>query len=446
VSDLPAGWAWTRLKDLAAVQPRAMSDGPFGSNLKSSHYVDAGPRVIRLQNIGFGEFIDQKAHITEKHFEDLRAHEARAGDLVVASLGQDLPRSCLVPPTVGPAIVKADCIRVRLHPSLDARYVNYALQRPDLRHAVADQVHGVGRPRLGMAGIKDLSIPLAPRAAQERIVAAIEEHLSRLDAAEASLRSAERRSVLLESRTADEAFLSLDSRLPIGELAEVRGGIQKQPKRKPKNNPAPFLRVANVGKGRIDLADVHEAELFEGELDRYRLRSGDLLVVEGNGSPDQIGRSAVWRGEIEDCVHQNHLIRVRPGPHLDPEFLGLYWNAPSTRAQLTAVASSSSGLHTLSSAKVKRVEVPKVPLPEQRAIAEQLAAQLAALAHLRTSLGTARGRHGALRRSILAAAFSGQLVPQDPGDEPASVVLDRIRAERAAATPTRRTRAQAASR
>jgi type I restriction enzyme S subunit len=90
----------------------------------------------------------------------------------------------------------------------------------------------------------------------------------------------------------------------------------------------------------MDLGDVHDVELFEGELDRYRLQSGDLLVVEGNGSPNQIGRSAVWHGEIEDCVHQNHLIRVRPGPGLDPEFLGLYWNSPSARAQLTAVAST----------------------------------------------------------------------------------------------------------
>ena len=208
----------------------------------------------------------------------------------------------------------------------------------------------------------------------------------------------------------------------------------------------PFLRVANVGQGRMDLAEVHEVELFEGELDRYRLRSGDLLVVEGNGSPDQIGRSAVWHGEIEDCVHQNHLIRVRPGPSIDPEFLGLYWNAPATRAQLTSVASSTSGLHTLSTAKVKRVEVPEVPLPEQRAIVEQLAAQIAAFTHLRASLRMAQGRNESLRRSILAAAFTGNLVSQSPDDEPASALLMDIRAQGAASAPTRRTRTNPGSR
>jgi type I restriction enzyme S subunit len=184
MTDLPKGWEWTTLGELGAPEPRAITDGPFGSNLKSSHYVDAGPRVIRLQNIGLGEFVDEEAHISEEHFETLRAHEAEPGDLVVASLGQDLPRACIVPATLGPAIVKADCIRVRLHSEIDARFVNYALQRSALKRAVADKVHGVGRPRLGMVGIKELSIPLPPRAEQDRIVAAIEEHLSRIDAAE----------------------------------------------------------------------------------------------------------------------------------------------------------------------------------------------------------------------------------------------------------------------
>lgn len=440
MTDLPAGWELARLEDIAANEPRSMTDGPFGSNLKSSHYAEDGPRVIRLQNIGFGNFVDEKAHISREHFESLRAHEVRNGDLVVASLGQDLPRNCLIPPHVGDAIVKADCIRVRLHPGVNPRFVNYALQRPALRRSVADQVHGVGRPRLGMAGIRALPVPLPPRLEQERIVDAIEEHLSHLDAAEAALRTGATRLDFLERRAVDEAFRSLDVRAPIGDLAEVRGGIQKQPKRKPKDNRAPFLRVANVGHGRMSLGEVHEIELFEGELERYRLQHGDLLVVEGNGSPDQIGRSAVWHGEIEGCVHQNHLIRVRPGPKLDAEFLGLYWNAPATRAQLTAVSSSTSGLHTLSTAKVKRIGVPAVPLEQQRSVVEMLSGQIAHFARLRASLAIATAHHESLRRSILAAAFSGKLVPQDPADEPASALLEQIHTERERAGPRRRSR------
>jgi type I restriction enzyme S subunit len=445
VSELPDGWARSTLETLAAAEARAMTDGPFGSNLKSSHYTDTGPRVIRLQNIGFGEFIDEKAHISEGHFESLRAHEVMAGDLVVASLGQDLPRSCVVPEHVGPAVVKADCIRIRLHPAVNPRYVNYALQRPALRVAVSKQTHGVGRPRLGMTGIKELSIPLPGRREQDRIVAAMEEHLSRLDAANDWLRSAELRLEALETRMVDDAFRAFDDRVPVGQLAEVRGGIQKQPKRRPRENPAPFLRVANVGNNRLDLSDVHEIELFEGELPKYRLEPGDLLVVEGNGSPGQIGRSAVWQGEIADCVHQNHLIRVRPGSSLDPRFLGLYWNARSTREQLTAVASSTSGLYTLSTAKVARVEVPLVPLSDQVNVVSRLTAGLDAIDRLRSVLRAAEARQRSVRRSILTAAFSGRLVPQDSSEEPAAALLKRIRADRAAAPLSRQTTKVSAS-
>lgn len=108
------------------------------------------------------------------------------------------------------------------------------------------------------------------------------------------------------------------------------------------------------------------------ELPRLRLRRGDLLVVEGNGSASQIGRAAVWDGSIADCVHQNHLIRVRAREGLLPRYLGLLWNSPAVREELTSVSSSSSGLHTLSVAKLKRLVLPVPPIGEQQRIVEIL--------------------------------------------------------------------------
>src|SRR5688572_31007552 len=108
---LPNSWSEATVEELACSDVGSLTDGPFGSNLKSSHYTDSGPRVIRLQNIGDGRFLDERAHISAAHFERLRKHEALAGDVVVAMLGAELPRACLVPAHLGPAIVKADCVR-----------------------------------------------------------------------------------------------------------------------------------------------------------------------------------------------------------------------------------------------------------------------------------------------------------------------------------------------
>ncbi len=188
--ELPPRWAWARLQDLVAAEPRAITDGPFGSNLKTVHYTETGPRVIRLQNIGDGEFRREDAHISSDHYESLLAHSVRPDDLIVASLGQSLPRACLVPNWVPPAIVKADCIRVRLHPEVNRSYVNLALQDPRLRRETDVDIKGVGRPRLGLQKIRQLPVPVAPRAEQDRIVEAVEEHFSRLTAANSAVSAA----------------------------------------------------------------------------------------------------------------------------------------------------------------------------------------------------------------------------------------------------------------
>lgn len=181
MSELPSGWEWARLEDLGAPMDRAITDGPFGSNLKSEHYAESGARVIRLQNIGDGRFRDERAYISMERFEALRAHEVREGDLIVASLGDTPPRACLVPTLGGPAIVKADCIRIRLSSHVDSHWVLHTLTSPQTKNFAASLIKGVGRPRLGLAQIRALRVPVPPLAEQRRIVATLEEYFYRLD-------------------------------------------------------------------------------------------------------------------------------------------------------------------------------------------------------------------------------------------------------------------------
>ena len=311
-------------------------------------------------------------------------------------------------------------------------FLKHYLDHVDFRQYVT----GTTRLKLTQRAMNSISVPVPSLKEQKRIVAAIEEHFSRLDAAGTTLRQSLTRLDALRSSTLADAFHSRRD-LPctwhwsiLGGVAEVKSGIQKQPKRKPNKNPAPFLRVANVLRGELLLDQIHEIELFDGELERYRIRHGDLLVVEGNGSPAQIGRAATWSDQIANCVHQNHLIRVSPGPELSPKFLSLYWNAPHTASLLRDVASSTSGLYTLSTRKIKVIPIPIAPLSEQERIATRVDGQLEKHDRLRESIRYALDRVTFLRRSVLATAFSGRLVPQDPEDEPASVLLERIAASR----------------
>ncbi|WP_124812101.1 restriction endonuclease subunit S [Micromonospora globispora] len=154
------GWPVVSLGDIASSERRSITDGPFGSNLTSAHYTDAGARVVRLQNIGDGVFREADAFISLDHYRSLIAHDVRPGDLVLASLGDQLPRAAVVPDLGGPAIVKADCIRIRPRPDVDPMWAVYACRSSRAKRWAAAHVHGVGRQRLGMKGIKDIPLPL----------------------------------------------------------------------------------------------------------------------------------------------------------------------------------------------------------------------------------------------------------------------------------------------
>lgn len=158
----------------------------------------------------------------------------------------------------------------------------------------------------------------------------------------------------------------------VDDLFLVTGGIQKSSKRRPRKNHFPYLRVANVQRGRLDLREIERFELFDGELDRLRLLVGDLLVVEGNGSDSEIGRCARWQGEIEDCVHQNHLIRCRPMLRDLEHYLLLFLNSPAGMTTMKNLAVTTSGLYNLSVAKIRSIRFPLPPIGEQARIRERV--------------------------------------------------------------------------
>jgi type I restriction enzyme, S subunit len=204
--ELPKGWVWATVEQLAAPEPNSITDGPFGSNLKTVHYQDCGPRVIRLQNVKDGEFADEPAHISDAHFERLRKHEIHAGDLVIASLGDNPPRACIIPSFVGPAIVKADCIRFKPHSALAAPYLNAALNCEPTRRRVKKLLHGIGRPRLSLGEVRAIVLPVPPPAEQLRIVAEVDRRLSVVRETETQVDADLRRGERLRQSILSRAF------------------------------------------------------------------------------------------------------------------------------------------------------------------------------------------------------------------------------------------------
>jgi type I restriction enzyme S subunit len=214
--ELPRGWAWSQLGSITAVEDGAMCDGPFGSKLKTEHYIgEPGFAVVRLGNIGIGEFLwGKEGHITREHFESLPGNHISPGDLLVAGLADPLVRCCEAPANLGPAVNKADCFRLRLHRLINRFFVCQFLNSPVAKSFAAEENHGMTRERINLANAKSIPIPLPPLAEQHRIVAKVDELMALCDQLEQQLSQADQqRRRLLEAVLAE----ALGGRLPTGQ-------------------------------------------------------------------------------------------------------------------------------------------------------------------------------------------------------------------------------------
>ncbi|HRE83481.1 MAG TPA: restriction endonuclease subunit S [Opitutaceae bacterium] len=191
------------------------------------------------------------------------------------------------------------------------------------------------------------------------------------------------------------------------QLGMTYGGLTKNPKRAKLPKQLPYLRVANVYANELRLDEIEYIGVSDSELTKLLVRKGDLLIVEGNGSKDQIGRLAIWDGSIESCVHQNHLIKVRPVEAQMSKWI-LHWlQSPGGRQNVELVASSTSGLFTLSVSKVGNLAIPVPPLAEQTRIVAEVERRLSVVGQLEKVLTANLHRAKHLRQSILQMAFTG---------------------------------------
>lgn len=200
----PKGFVSQPLRSIAI----KFSDGPFGSNLKSAHYVDKGVRVIRLQNIGVGNFVDDDAaYISESHFKKLNKHECLPGDVLVGTLGSPNIRACVQPQWLLKALNKADCVQIRVNPQLaTVEYICALLNIPSVENMAHSLVLGQTRARISMGRLRDLNLPIAPKNMQDRFTAMISQLKCKVQTAE------------IASNAADTLFSSLQYRAFRGEL------------------------------------------------------------------------------------------------------------------------------------------------------------------------------------------------------------------------------------
>jgi type I restriction enzyme S subunit len=276
-----------------------------------------------------------------------------------------------------------------------ARHFDLLLDRPEAVDALEQTI-------LQLA-VRGLLVPQDP--ADEPFVERIDD--AHATAGHASVRRTLKHDGTREPRTGETHVPPTPSAwkwLPIDVFCEVQGGIQKTPLRRPVKHHFPYLRVANVQRGALNLGEVARYELTDDELERWRLRTGDLLVVEGNGSEDEIGRCAIWDGSIDPCVFQNHLIRVRPHVAAAVRFVALVLNSPDGIAEMRRLAITTSGLFNLSVGKIRKIAIPMPPRAEQQRILARVDELRGLCADLRQRLQQAQATQSNLADALVATA------------------------------------------
>ncbi|GAB2742796.1 hypothetical protein GCM10027019_22850 [Melaminivora jejuensis] len=204
---------------------------------------------------------------------------------------------------------------------------------------------------------------------------------------------------------------------------------------------AKVLRLTAIKDGSVDLREHKQGAWSVEEAEPFAVSEGDLLIVRGNGSLTLVGRAGLVRSVKEQVAYPDTIIRLRVVESVvSPAWVGLVWDSHFVRSHLERRARTSAGIYKIAQSDIVTVVVPIPSLMEQEYIQQALAQQLEQVAAMQSAAETALKQSTAQRQNILRAAFAGQLVPQDPADEPASALLERIRAERAAQGPARKPR------
>lgn len=431
MSDVPAGWATAALGDVA-------SWGSGGTPTRTVHRYYGGeiPWAV-IGDLNDGVVSQCSTAITEEGLRESSAKLVPPGTVLIAMYGSI---GKLGIAGVEMATNQAIAFATPISELLDRRYLfHYLASQRDRLTSVGK---GATQQNIGQAVLKAWPIPVPPLAEQDRIVGAIEEHLSRLDAADRLLQQASLRLAHLEEAIEGRLLVGL---WPLEQLATVSEFVTDGDHRPPPRvaTGVPHLTARSVRNGRLSLEGCTfvSEEGYRQTSARYKPIEGDVIVT----CVGTVGEVAVVPAGLRFSADRNlAAVRLARDAPVTPEFMAAVLSTRPLKRTLQTASGSTAQPH-LYLRDLRAVEIPVPPLREQEALVAELDYLTTGRQHLESSLVAARHRAQGFRRSLLSAAFSGQLIPQDPADEPASVLLERVRSERTSNRATRRSGKVAAS-
>ena len=505
---LPNGWALATISELIG-RSGIFVDGDWVESKDQDPSGDV--RLIQLADVGDGVYLDKSSRfLTANKSRELKCTYLVRGDVLIARMPDPLGRACIYPGDPKTSITAVDVCIVRTGVNgPDHHWLVWFVNSPEFRDNVALLQSGSTRKRISRKNLATIALPLPPLPEQHRIVAEIEKQFTRLDASTAALNRVQanlkryRASLLkaacegklvpteAELAQSEGRYYEPADRLLERILSERRARWDSQEKRRGKykepvapdtsdlpelpegwvwamvdallieplsngrsvktaSGGFPVLRLTALRQGQIDQSEFKNGAWAAQEAERFLIREGDFFASRGNGSIKLVGIGGLVGPVQTPVAYPDTLIRFRLHPEVAITFFAHLWNSSMIREQLESMARTTAGIYKVNQQDLSLCRIPLPPLAEQRRIVAEVERRLSVVQQAEAAVKANLARAERLRQSILKQAFSGKLVPQDPNDEPASVLLERIRAEReaaaSAAKPKRRaTRRRAGS-
>ncbi|MDL2398447.1 restriction endonuclease subunit S [Rhizobium mayense] len=438
---VPESWSWTSIEDIANV-----TGGGTPPANDPSNFADEGgiPWITPADLTGYENTYIRRGrrNLSERGYKNSAAKLLPSGAVLFTSrapIGY-----CAI--AANPIATNQGFKSLTLFGGLSGEFARHYLKwsKPFLESLAS----GTTFLELSGSKLQQVPFPLPPLAEQKRIVAKLDALNAKSARARTELARIEtlvsryKQAVLSKAFSGELTVLNRSSwpSSTLGELAfDVRYGTAEKCTYAPEQTPV--LRIPNVANGRIDLSDLKHASFNEKELKKLALAQGDLLVIRSNGSVDLVGRSAVVESTAAGMLFAGYLIRIRLDLKRASPFFIQYWmQSAEVRRTIEDAAKSTSGVNNVNSQQLQALKVSLPPLPEQNEIVRCIESAFAKIDRLEAEAKRALELVGKLDEAILAKAFRGELVPQDPNEEPASVLLERIRTERGAAPKPKRGR------
>lgn len=427
MSDLPQSWADCRLGDVVnygVTQKCEPSDIPDDAWVLELEDIEKGTsRLVSRQT-----FAQRQSKSTKNIFE--------VGDVLYGKLRPYLNKVVIADQS---GYCTTEILPLKVGPHLEARYLFYWLKHPKFLNYVEAESHGMNMPRLGTDTGKAAPFVLAPHAEQIRIAdkldavltraSACRDHLDRIPAILNRFRQSILATATSGKLTEDWRENDIDNwqQVRLADIADIQGGVTKDSKRQSVlDEDVPYLRVANVQRGYLDLTEVKTIRIPAAKIEGLLLEAGDILFNEG-GDIDKLGRGWVWEGQIARCSFQNHVFRARLYDKKNqPKYISWWGNFRGLDYFLRS-GKQTTNLASINKSMLSSLPIRLPPPEEQIEIVRRVESLFAYADRLEARHVTVRTQVDNLTSATLAKAFRGELVPQNPDDEPASELLQRIR-------------------